>query len=59
MTKESNKRKKSDRRKRELGPPDGWRERRRLVERRLPVVKEIPFKEWALCRCMSLERDSF
>jgi hypothetical protein len=47
----NNKRKIDDRRDRELGPPNGWRDRRRGVERRLPVVKEISFKEWALFRC--------
>jgi hypothetical protein len=35
-----------DRRTAELGPPAGWRERRKAVERRLPEVKEIPFSEW-------------
>lgn len=35
-----------DRRVAELGPPAGWRERRKAVERRLPEVKEIPFSEW-------------
>jgi hypothetical protein len=35
-----------DRRDRELGPPDGWRERRKAVERRIPEVREIPFSEW-------------
>jgi hypothetical protein len=29
-----------------VGPPEGWRERRRAVERRLPVVAEVPFSEW-------------
>lgn len=35
-----------DRRDREIGPPGGWRERRRTVERRLPVVVEVPFSDW-------------
>ncbi len=35
-----------DRRERELGPPNGWRERRKSVERRVPEVSEIPFSEW-------------
>ncbi len=35
-----------DRRERELGPPNGWRDRRRTVERRTPEVQEIPFSEW-------------
>lgn len=46
MSKESNKRKKDDRRAEEVGPPLGWRERRRTVERRQPEVQEIPFSEW-------------
>ncbi len=36
----------NDRRQQEQGPPKGWRERRRAVERRQPEVKEIPFSEW-------------
>ena len=36
----------SDRRVTENGPPNGWRDRRRTVERRLPDVAEIPFSEW-------------
>lgn len=36
----------ADRRNLEQGPPDGWRERRRSVERRHPEVREIPFSEW-------------
>lgn len=35
-----------DRRILENGPPSGWRERRKSVERRLPEVKEVPFSEW-------------
>ena len=35
-----------DRRDRELGPPEGWRDRRKAVERRAPEVREIPFSEW-------------
>lgn len=35
-----------DRRDRDIGPPEGWRERRRSVERRLPEVREVPFSEW-------------
>lgn len=37
-----------DRRTAELGPPAGWLERRKTVERRLPEVKEIPFSEWLI-----------
>lgn len=35
-----------DRRDQDQGPPNGWRERRRTVERRRPEVREIPFSEW-------------
>jgi len=35
-----------DRRIHENGPPNGWRERRKSVERRLPEVREVPFSEW-------------
>lgn len=37
-----------DRRKEDKGPPEGWTERRRSVERRLPVVEEmtIPHSLW-------------
>ena len=37
-----------DRRSDESGPPMGWRDRRRNVERRLPTVveDEISLKEW-------------
>jgi len=35
-----------DRRDRDVGPPDGWRERRKSVERRIPEVREIPFSQW-------------
>ncbi|MBS1140344.1 MAG: hypothetical protein H6R13_1797 [Proteobacteria bacterium] len=36
----------NDRRACESGPPSGWRERRKRVERRLLEVNEIPFSEW-------------
>ena len=35
-----------DRRNADVGPPKGWRERRRTVERRYPEVHEIAFSEW-------------
>lgn len=35
-----------DRRRQENGPPEGWRERRKSVERRRPEVREILFAEW-------------
>jgi hypothetical protein len=44
------KRKGADRRDCEYGPPDGWRERRKRVERRRLEVGEIPFSEWLAYR---------
>lgn len=44
-----NQRSGDDRRSTEQGPPEGWSERRKHVERRLPEVKEIPFSEWIAC----------
>ncbi len=35
-----------DRRNEEKGPPSGWSERRRTVERRKPEVQEISLSEW-------------
>jgi hypothetical protein len=46
MPVKSDKRSGEDRRSKEAGPPDGWRERRKSVERRIPEVREIPFSEW-------------
>jgi len=46
MPVKSDKRSGQDRRSKEAGPPDGWRERRKSVERRIPEVCEIPFSEW-------------
>lgn len=46
MSKSENKRLGDDRRAEEIGPPAGWRERRRTVERRRPEVLEVPFSEW-------------
>jgi hypothetical protein len=40
----------NDRRACEYGPPDGWRERRKRVERRRLEVGEIPFSEWLAYR---------
>ncbi len=37
-----------DRRKRDVGPPQGWKERRRNPERRLPEVEEISLAEFHL-----------
>ena len=43
-----NRRTHHERRGEELGPPNGWRERRLSVERRLPVVQEniVSEAEW-------------
>jgi hypothetical protein len=30
-----------DRRIKDAGPPDGWRDRRRQVERRIPAAEEV------------------
>ncbi len=42
----NNKRQSDDRRGIDHGPPKGWRERRKAVERRYPEVREISFSEW-------------
>jgi len=49
MRRSNEKRASQDRRAAEAGPPDGWRERRKTVERRRPEVTEIPFSEWLSC----------
>ncbi|MGV0951941.1 MAG: hypothetical protein ACOYB3_14825 [Azonexus sp.] len=41
-----NKRSGEDRRDEDCGPPSGWSERRKSVERRRPEVREISFAEW-------------
>ncbi|HLO64820.1 MAG TPA: hypothetical protein VK165_17810 [Azonexus sp.] len=46
MVFKNDKRSGTDRRQREVGPPNGWRDRRKTVERRVPEVHEIPFSEW-------------
>lgn len=46
MVVKNDKRRGDDRRQNEYGPPNGWRERRKSVERRVPEVHEIPFSEW-------------
>ncbi len=44
----ADRRQQDDRRLKDSGPPRGWRERRRSVERRLPEVEEGGFRlhEW-------------
>lgn len=37
----SNRRAGQERRNEDLGPPSGWRDRRRSVERRMPEIREI------------------
>lgn len=44
-----------DRRAAECGPPNGWRERRKHVERRQLEVDEIPFSEWLAYRPVRAE----
>lgn len=48
MSKDTSQRKSEDRRTEDHGPPNGWRDRRRTVERRLPSVEEavISESEW-------------
>lgn len=48
MPSPNDRRTRMDRRTSEDGPPDGWKERRRNVERRRPLVTEITFREWVL-----------
>ena len=45
MSNEDCRRKGDDRRNVDAGPPAGWRERRRTVERRLPQVEELELSE--------------
>lgn len=52
----NNRRQPIDRRLNEAGPPSGWGDRRRHVERRLPEVVEITFREWITCYA---QRDDF
>lgn len=51
------KRQGDDRRQREYGPPDGWLERRKRVERRQLEVDEIPFSEWLALRPVHAEAE--
>jgi hypothetical protein len=49
MEKSNNRGPKIDRREEDIGPPAGWRDRRRHVERRIPETQEIEVSEdeWA------------
>lgn len=58
MRRMNEKRAESDRRVAELGPPDGWRERRKTVERRRPEVQEIAFSEWLSYRASQVLEES-
>jgi len=58
MVVKNEKRMGEDRRAREFGPPDGWRERRKSVERRLLEVAEIPFSEWLAHRPVHAEAET-
>ncbi len=51
-------RNKEDRRQAESGPPTGWRERRRMAERRTIAVSEISFDEWLTSMANLLPRMS-
>lgn len=46
MAKNTERRATNDRRNDEVGPPAGWKERRRSVERRKPDVEEVTLDEW-------------
>ena len=46
MLKDQDKRSGIDRRQSDNGPPKGWQERRKGVERRLPEVIEASMTEW-------------
>ena len=52
-------RKDVDRRKDDLGPPSGWKERRHSPERRLPVVREDEVTEEEFFRIFLLVRQAF
>ena len=48
MNSEDKRRPLEDRRIEDVGPPDGWRDRRRHVERRMPKAEEVAVSddEW-------------
>ncbi|MBS1161984.1 MAG: hypothetical protein H6R15_4403 [Proteobacteria bacterium] len=45
-----NRRQKDDRRQQDIGPPSGWKERRRTTERRIPTIEEcaVSESEWLM-----------
>jgi len=57
MDSPSNRRLRQDRRDLDLGPPAGWRERRRCAERRLVEVTETSFREWVAYRAKWLTNE--
>ena len=56
-----NRRNKKDRRQDDMGPPEGWRDRRRQAERRQIAVLESSYEEWLVLIAESKNRsgDSF
>lgn len=50
MKKTSERRAQADRRCNDIGPPRGWKERRRTTERRIPEIEEceVSESEWQL-----------
>ena len=50
MKKTIERRAQGDRREKDIGPPPGWKERRRTTERRLPKMeeREVSESEWQL-----------
>lgn len=50
MANEKHHRARADRRQHEIGPPRGWKDRRRTTERRIPEIEEceVSEAEWLL-----------
>lgn len=46
----SNRRQQADRRQDDIGPPSGWKDRRRSTERRTPTIEEyeVSESEWLM-----------
>lgn len=46
----SNRRQQIDRRQDEIGPPAGWKDRRKTTERRIPAIEEceVSESEWLM-----------
>lgn len=45
MSNKDSRKNSSERRADDLGPPSGWKDRRRTVERRMPQVEEVEMSE--------------